>query len=356
MKKRILILFIRYVFLLIFFNINSSCTQKTVSFCPQNLENEFTASESPFSLSSPTVTFHKDILYGSDERNVFDIFMPNQTAPSSVLIMIHGGGFVTGNKENYYDSYRHRSFINRLLENNIAIISINYRFIDLRNKQGILNSLTDAKSALQYIRHYADMLHVNKSKIMLLGNSAGAATALWIGLNDDMADVHHTNVILRESTRVEGIIAIATQANYDVKDWHNTVFSTYKDKGFGEDEIKKLLNEYRVFQYYGTYDRTQFSSEETKRFIEKTNMLKMLSADDPTIYVTTDKFPNDIPITMSEVFHHPLHVKAIQQQAEKVGAKGIFYCPQIDLDTRKGETYEDFIIRKIGHKKISENL
>ncbi len=343
-------------FLLMLLNINSSCTQQTASFCPQNLEDEFAASESPFSLSSSTATFHKDILYGTDERNVFDIFMPNKTAPSSALIMIHGGGFVSGSKEDYYDLYHYRNFINRLLENNIAIISINYRYIDLRNNQGILSCLMDAKSALQYIRHYADILHVNKSKVMLLGNSAGAATAFWIGLNDDMAAVHHTNTILRESTRVEGIIAIATQANYDVKDWHTTVFSSYNDKGFGEEEIKKLLNEHRIFLYYGIYDRTQFLSEETKKFIEKTNMLKMLSADDPTIYVSTDKFPNDMPTTMSEVFHHPLHVKAIKQQAEKVGAKGIYYCPQIDLDTRKGETYEDFIIRKIGHSKISKNL
>ncbi|AXG71239.1 hypothetical protein KORDIASMS9_03496 [Kordia sp. SMS9] len=326
-----------------------SCTRDINSIPSQHIEKGLQTSEAPFSMGLDAASFHPNIVYGDSARNKYDFFKPNFAAPSSLLILIHGGGFVSGDKSTYYDSYRYRGLVNRMLDKNIAVATINYRFVDPFDKQGILNSLTDVKLALQHMRYFSDSLHFNSEKVMLQGSSAGGAAAMWIGFQDDMAIKHDKNPILSETTRVQGIVGVSTQANYDIANWHETVFSSFKKDGFTAASLEALIKEYRILLYYGVNNREDLSSEEMQNYLKMTNMLKMLSADDPPFYIMNTKFSGDIPTNMSEVFHHPLHVKTIQQQAEKVGAKGSYHCPQINLDTTKGETPEAFIVRIIGN-------
>ena len=55
------------------------------------------------------VKIERDVKYGPAERNLLDVFMPEtSSAARPVLIYIHGGGFVAGNKRNpgspFYDN------------------------------------------------------------------------------------------------------------------------------------------------------------------------------------------------------------------------------------------------------------
>ncbi len=326
-----------------------SCARDIKYIPSQQIEKGLQAFETPFSTSLNTVTFYPNIVYGDSARNKYDFFKPNLKEPSSLLVLIHGGGFVTGDKANYYDSYSYRGFINRLLAKNIAVATINYRFVDPFDGKGILNSLADVKLALQHMRYYADSLHFNSESVMLQGSSAGGAAAMWMAFHDDMSIAHDQNPIHSESTRVQGIVGVSTQANYDIANWHDTVFSSFQKDGFTAKYLENLLKEYRILLYYGVQNREDLRLASTQEYLNNTNMLKMLSADDPPFYIVNTKFSGDMPTNMSEVFHHPNHVKTIQETAEKVGAKGIFYAPKIDLDTSNGETSEEFIIRMIGN-------
>ncbi len=47
------------------------------------------------------VKIERDVKYGAAERNLLDVFMPEaNSAARPVLIFVHGGGFVAGNKRN----------------------------------------------------------------------------------------------------------------------------------------------------------------------------------------------------------------------------------------------------------------
>lgn len=326
-----------------------SCSREVSSIPPQHIEKGLQESEALFSTTLNSVSFHPNIIYSDAEQNVYDFFKPNMQEPSSLLILIHGGGFVSGEKSKYYDSNYYREFINTLLQKNIAVATINYRFVDPLNKKGILSSLTDAKLALQHMRYFSDSLHFQKEKVMIYGSSAGAAAAMWIGFGDEMALQHSENPIERESTRIQGLVGISTQANYNIAAWHETVFSSFQKDGFNAASLKELIKEYRILMYCGVDNREDLTSEAAKTYLKKTDMLSMLSTDDPVFYLSTEKFSGDIPTTNSEVFHHPLHVKTIQKQAEKVDAKGIYFAPKLNLDTTKGESLEEFIIRTIGN-------
>jgi hypothetical protein len=331
------------VFLLI------SCGKERIPAKPQHIENGLKISEIPFSASADAVRFHENIVYGIDERNVYDFFKPNQEKAASLLILLHGGGFVTGDKSKYYDSYRYRGFIDRLLEKNIAVAAVNYRYLTPENDDGIINSLHDVKRALQHMRHYADSLHFDAEKVMIYGTSAGGAAAMWIAFQDEMAQQDSNDIIEKQSTRIQGIVAISTQANYDIVNWHDTVFSSFQTQGFGQDAIVDLLKDWRISLYYGLKSLDSIPTKPIQEYVQKTNTLPMLSADDPEFYLFTDDFSAEVPETMSALFHHPYHLKTIREQAEKVNAKGVYYCPQLNVDTTNGESYEEFIIRKIGN-------
>ena len=127
---------------------------------------------------------YKDLSYGNHERNVLDLWISNSKINTPLMIYIHGGGFGSGSKES---AYRKNNFnrIKKFIENGISFATINYRFKN--NDDGILISLNDAKRALQFLRHKSDQFRIDKSKIGVMGSSAGATSSLWLGFFDDMA-------------------------------------------------------------------------------------------------------------------------------------------------------------------------
>ena len=306
------------------------------------------SSNPPFTIDLSSVKFYQDVSYDADILNVFDFFMPNKSTPSSLCIIIHGGGFVSGDKTQPYSSTYFKSLINNLLSNNIAVASINYRFLEDNETEGLLKCLNDSKRALQFMRYYSNPLNFNKQKVVLMGSSAGAGTSLWIGFNDDMADADNLDPILRETTRVQGIVGTSTQSNYDFLEWHNNVFSEYQINGLDFDTVKSIMTETTILKYFGVSSLSELSSSEIITYRNSVNMLDLMSNDDPEFYILTSGVPYSSPNNTSELYHHPLHVKSLKEKAIQTSTAGMFYCPELGIDTRNGENIENFILRKIG--------
>jgi hypothetical protein len=77
-----------------------SCTENE-DINGQEVENTtLEYSPSPIELNGIDVKFSKDISYGPYPKNTFDIFIPNSAEPTPLVIYIHGGGFLGGEKEN----------------------------------------------------------------------------------------------------------------------------------------------------------------------------------------------------------------------------------------------------------------
>lgn len=297
----------------------------------------------PFKLSASDYKFYKDIQYGNFKENILDIFLPNSKQPASLVINIHGGGFINGDKAQQYQNSG--SLINTLLVKNIAYASINYRLLTENDGEGVLKCLNDSKRALQFIRYYSKALNIDKSNIMLMGGSAGAGTSLWIGLNNNMADKESADPVLRESTRVIAVVALATQADYDVLEWNNTVFKEYLTKGMDEKYLIRLASKERVLGFYGFKNLNEINSKASKEYRNKISMLKLMSSDDPELYVENTNVPYSMPTTLGQLQHHPLHAKALMDRAKETHVKGSFYIPEMNIDTRNGESKGEFILR-----------
>jgi acetyl esterase/lipase len=115
-----------------------------------------------------------NVSYGADQRNIMDVYLPanRSTAATPVMILIHGGGWVEGSK-NDLDGYL------EVLKRNgpeYAVFNINYRLAG--NGQNLFPAQElDVKKCIEFI--YSKRSEYNISdKFVLLGASAGGHLAL----------------------------------------------------------------------------------------------------------------------------------------------------------------------------------
>lgn len=72
----------------------------------------------------------KDISYGSDNQQIYDIYLPkNRTLNTKIMLLLHGGGWTSGDKS---DMKGFEDFIIKEIPN-AAVVNMNYRLADDNN-------------------------------------------------------------------------------------------------------------------------------------------------------------------------------------------------------------------------------
>lgn len=113
----------------------------------------------------------RDICYGDapGDENFLDIYIPKGTsAPLPVIVSVHGGGYVYGDK----DLYQH--YCMSLVQYGFAIVNFNYR---LAPKNKFPAPLEDLNKVMIWIANNAETYHLDRNNTFLVGDSAGAQIA-----------------------------------------------------------------------------------------------------------------------------------------------------------------------------------
>ncbi|MEM8711535.1 MAG: alpha/beta hydrolase [Planctomycetota bacterium] len=139
--------------------------------------------------TSGPVRVTRDVIYGSSfnqytqtqEDLVLDVYRMDgpTTEPRPAVVLIHGGGFVAGDKAVTPMRYLGRD----LAREGYVVASINYRLAPPGTTITEINlreAADDARAAVRYLRARADELQVDPSRIACMGSSAGAFTALRV--------------------------------------------------------------------------------------------------------------------------------------------------------------------------------
>ena len=115
----------------------------------------------------------QNIAYGTDPLQKLDVYLPSgRSTATKVMIMIHGGGWSTGDKSEltvYVDTMKKRL-------PDYAIININYR-LAVNATTTFPTQENDVKAALEYIYSKRNEFQIS-DKYVLLGVSAGSHLAL----------------------------------------------------------------------------------------------------------------------------------------------------------------------------------
>lgn len=125
-----------------------------------------------------------DIKYGEDKNQSFDFYEPYQSA-DTLLIFVHGGGWVLGNKNKYGDITRYFS------RRGFCAVNMNYR---LAPKWKYDAPLQDIASVLKMIDSQRERFKLNPGyKIALMGHSAGAHLVTLFALKESEYGVNDVN-------------------------------------------------------------------------------------------------------------------------------------------------------------------
>ena len=274
----------------------------------------------------------KNISYGADKKNKLDLWVADTKLKTPFVIYIHGGGFGAGNKSAAYTEDNFKK-IKKLLENNISFATIDYRFKN--NDDFLLTSFNDAKRALQYLKFHSDKYNLLKSKVALMGASAGATSSLWIGLQDDLSDKKSKDPILRESTKVSCIVGIAAAHSLNLLRWRDMA-------NVDEAYLKSIFE-----KYLGKMDTEKWMERSfNKNYISEVDFFEKMDSNDPPIFII-NYGKNTKPKNIADFHHNPLHAKLLKNRADSLKIKNVVYAPGIGIIDKSNKGIVDFLIENL---------
>lgn len=246
---------------------------------------------------------HADVKYGPHERNVMDVWLAKSDQPTPVLVSIHGGGFLGGDKT--VDG----GLLRPCLDSGISVVAITYRF----SSQAIAPaSFHDSARAVQFIRHQAREWNIDPKRLAATGGSAGAGISLWLGFHDDLADPDSEDPILKESTRLSGMVVFGGQTSYDPR---------FIRKLFPNSDTYKHGALARLFDI--DLNKLDALPEEKYRLFEECSPLTHLTKDDaPAMLVyggSIDQEVTDVNIGI----HHARFGKVLKEKMDELGIRCI---------------------------------
>ena len=255
--------------------------------------------------SKPT---HAEVKYGPAERNVFDFYQAKSGQPTPLVIYIHGGGFVGGNKN--VAPAQVKSF----LDAGISLASIHYRFVD--GKDVIFPAPQhDGARAVQFLRSKAKEWNIDSKRVACFGGSAGAGISMWIGFHEDLADPKSDDPVNRESTRIQAIGTFGGQSTYD------------------PIKIKELIGgraweHPSVFKVYGIRDADEalHPSPKMQKLYDESSAFTHLTSDDPPLFMTYNEADGLLPADArpGQGIHHPNFGRHLKAKMDELKIENVF--------------------------------
>ncbi|MEJ5994610.1 alpha/beta hydrolase [Pedobacter sp. Du54] len=128
-----------------------------------------------------------DVSYGNSSSQKMDVYLPaNRSSSTKVIIFIHGGSFISGDKSDF------TFLVKELVRANFAVLNVNYRLVDatglydtpvkhMESAVKIKDQVTDISTIVNYVLSNAKEWQVSETKLGLAGHSAGATLSLLYG-------------------------------------------------------------------------------------------------------------------------------------------------------------------------------
>jgi acetyl esterase/lipase len=114
----------------------------------------------------------QNISYGTNASQKLDLGLPaGRTTATSLVIVVHGGGWSTGDKNEL------TWLLNGLKQRGFAVANINYR-LTLNTADNYKMQLDDVDSAVQFTLRQAAVQTFNGQKLYIVGHSAGGHLSL----------------------------------------------------------------------------------------------------------------------------------------------------------------------------------
>ena len=132
-----------------------------------------------------------------------DAFVPEGAGPFPTCILVHGGGFVRGDKQSYI-----KPLFEPLSKAGFAWFTINYRLAPQHRWPACAE---DVETAIRWVKAHANDYKVDVGRIALIGESAGGHLVSWVGTRD------------KEDTRVAAVVPFYAPHDLDLQVKHRNM-------------------------------------------------------------------------------------------------------------------------------------
>ena len=130
---------------------------------------------------APAVTVVRDVAYGANPKQRFDVYVPRGARNAPVVLMVHGGAWRTGDK-------RSRGVVGSKVERwsraGIVVISVNYRMLPGTDP---VEQARDVARALAAAQARMGEWGGDPGKVVLMGHSSGAHLVALIDARPSLA-------------------------------------------------------------------------------------------------------------------------------------------------------------------------
>lgn len=143
-----------------------------------------TAAQPPADLPAPSedaqVKVWHNVSYvpgSNDYRQKMDVVVPKKGGPFPIIVWIHGGAWLQGDKE--------KAPVEPLLVKGYAAASINYR---LSTQAPFPAQIQDCKTAIRFLRAHAKELNIDPNRVGAWGMSAGGHLVAMLATTDGVKE------------------------------------------------------------------------------------------------------------------------------------------------------------------------
>lgn len=267
-----------------------------------------------------------DVAYAPHDLTKLDFWKADGDSPRPLLVYIHGGGWVGGDKK------IGAGVVQPFLDKGISVASLNYR---LTGTDRLPTPVHDAARGLQFLRSKAKEWNIRTDRIALTGGSAGACTSMWLLYHDDLADPNSEDPVARESTRVIAAVGNAGQTSIDpkvIEPWlgPNVLQHRMINMAVGEPTIEGAL---------ANYDK---HAELYREF----SPVNHVSAGDPPLLMTYGgnmKLPSE---NAGHGIHHGMYGVKLKEKADAAGCECHLLIPG-HSKSDKYTTANEFLFDKL---------
>ena len=128
--------------------------------------------------AAPALPGGQTIGYGNDPLQVLDFWRAkNASNPAPLVIFVHGGGWKRGSKDNATGQWKPAHYTAA----GYGFASINYRLVPAATVE---QQAADVAASLKALLDRAGELGIDRSRVVLMGHSAGAHLVALVGTDD----------------------------------------------------------------------------------------------------------------------------------------------------------------------------
>ena len=124
-------------------------------------------------------TAYRNVQYADiSPSDYLNLYVPDTESPAPLFVLIHGGGFISGDAESRQAQMMYRYF----RDHGFACATVNYR---LAQEAPFPGAVEDCKAAIRYLRAHAEEYGYNADRIAVFGESAGGYLAAMCAVTND---------------------------------------------------------------------------------------------------------------------------------------------------------------------------